>query len=133
MFSQTIPCFLKSFHVFSNHFVFSKIIPCFLKSFRIFLGNSLFVKPVFTAALSPPLNPEDHQSKSFCNSPVVEGGVSPPSEGVNETNCSIPIWGPGFRISMLFSHMRGCLRDMGVFTPKNGPTLSTRGNMQTAI
>ena len=40
-------------------------------------------------------------------SPVVEGGVSPPSEGVNGTKCLIPIWGRRFRISMLFSHMRG--------------------------
>ena len=63
--------------------------------------------------------------KSTLISPVVEGGVSPPSEGVNETECIIPIWGHRFRISMLFSHIRGRLRGMGAFAPKNGPTLST--------
>ena len=67
----------------------------------------------------------DFDLKHFLNiSRVVEGGVSPSSKGVNETRCIMPIWGRRFRILMLFSHMRGPLRDMGVFAPKNGPTLS---------
>ena len=66
-------------------------------------------------------------------SPVVEGGVSPPREGVYETRCTTSMWGRRFQIVMLFSLIWGRLQDMGAFTPKNGPTFSTRENVVTAI
>ena len=53
-------------------------------------------------------------------SPVVEGGESPPREGVYATRCTLSIQGRRFRISRLFSHIGGRLKDMGAFVPQNG-------------
>ncbi len=53
-------------------------------------------------------------------SPVVEGGESPPREGIYATRCTLSIQGRRFRISMLFSRIGGRLKDMGAFVPQNG-------------
>ena len=63
---------------------------------------------------------QEAMKRLFTISPVVEGGESPPREGVYATRCTLSIQGRRFRISMLFSHIGGRLKDMGAFVPQNG-------------
>ena len=56
------------------------------------------------------------------NSPVVEGGVSPPSEGLYQTKCTIAIRERRFHFSMLFRQTKGVSKIWAI-SPLNGANL----------